>query len=93
MATTTSKLEPSWLDPYIAFLSDRSLPNDIKKAEKVRRMAACFWISEDRRLYRLSFGGPNLLCLYPRKTAELLAELHEGICDGHSGVGHSHTET
>ena len=47
-----SKLGPSWLDPYVAYLSDGSLPNDIKEDEKVQRTTACFWLSEDGRLYR-----------------------------------------
>ena len=80
-----SKLGPSWLDPYVAYLFDGSLSNDIKEDEKVQRTTACFWLSEDGRLYRRSFEGPYLLCLHPSKTAELLAELYEGICGGHSG--------
>ena len=64
----TLELEPSWLDPYIAFLSDGSLSNDTK---------------EDGRLYQHSFGGPYLLCLHPRKNTKLLAELQEGVYGGH----------
>ena len=81
----TSKLGPSWLDSYVAYLSDGSLPNDIKEDEKVQRTIACFWLSKDGRLYKRSFEGPYLLCLHPSKTVELLAELHEGIYGGHSG--------
>lgn len=77
------ELETSWLDPYIAFLSNGSLPLDVKEAEKVQRTSARFWLSEDKRLYRHSFGGSYLLCLHPSKTVELLVELHEGICGDH----------
>lgn len=84
LVATTSKLEPSWLDPYVAFLSDGSLPTDVKEAEKVRRTSAHFWLSKDKSLYRCSFGEPYLLCLHPNKIIELLAKLHEGICGGHS---------
>ena len=31
----TSAVEPSWLDPYIAFLFDRSLSTDVKEAKNV----------------------------------------------------------
>ena len=85
LVVATSKMEPSWLDPYIAFLSDESLSREVEEAEKVWRTSARFWLSEDKRLYRRSFGGPYLLCFYPNKTAKLLVELHEGICGGHSG--------
>lgn len=85
MIAATLKLELSWLDPYIAFLCDRSLPNNVKEAEKMQRTVACFWLSEDRRLYRQSFGGPYLPCLYPNKNAKLLIGFHEGIYGEHLG--------
>lgn len=68
-----------------SFTVQRSLPNDTKEAEKVRTIAARFRLSEDGRPYRLSFERPYILCLHPSKTAELLAELHEEVCGGHSG--------
>ena len=75
--------ESSWLDPYISFLSDGSLPANGKEAEKVQRTSARFWLSVDKKLYRWSFGGPYLLCLHPNNVVELLFKLHEGICGGH----------
>ena len=77
--------ESSWLDPYVAFLFDGSLPTDAKVAEKVQRTSAHFWSSKDKKLYRCSFGGPILLCLHSSKAAKLLAKLHEGISRGHLG--------
>ena len=38
----TSAVEPSWLDPYIAFLSDRSLSTDVKEAEMCRECQLIF---------------------------------------------------
>ena len=84
MIAVTSKEEPSWLDPYVAFLSNRSLLMDDNEAKKVQRTSARFWLSKDKNLYRCSFGGPYLLCLHRSKTIKLLIELHEGICGGHS---------
>ena len=92
MLVVTSKLGSNWLDPYIAFLSDGSLLMNDKEAKKVRRTSAQFGFSEDKKLYRCSFGGPYLLCLHLSKIAELLAELREGICGGTQGEGRSHTE-
>ena len=48
---STLVFESSWLDPYVAFLSDGSLPTDAKEAEKVRKMSAHFWLSKDKKLY------------------------------------------
>ena len=52
MVAAMSKLELSWLDLYIAFLSDSFLPNNIKEDEKVWRITTRFWLFEDGRLYR-----------------------------------------
>ena len=46
MIAAASKLELSWLDPYIAFLSNGSLLNNVKEVEKVWRTAARFWLSK-----------------------------------------------
>lgn len=85
MVAASSELEPSWMDPYIAFLLDETLPKDVKEAEKVRRIASRFWLSNDRRLFRRSFSGLYLLCLHPSKNVELLVKLHEGLCGSHLG--------
>ena len=85
IVASTTVLEPSWMDPYISFLSDGSLPTDSKELEKVRRTSAHFYLFEDKKLYRRSFGGPYLLCLHPNKVNELLVKLYERMCGGHSG--------
>lgn len=44
MIAAASKLELSWLDPYIAFPSNGSLLNNVKEVKKVWRTAARFWL-------------------------------------------------
>ena len=83
--TTVATRGPSWMDPIVDFLADDRIPDDEKEANKVRRVAARYWLSRDRKLYRRSFGGPYLSCLHPEKVGQLLAELHEGICGSHVG--------
>lgn len=75
----------SWMDPYIAFLFDGTLPNDVRMAKKVRRTSAWYWLSKDKKLYWRLFRGPYLLCLHPCKTTELLIKLYGGICCIHLG--------
>lgn len=71
MVAASSELGPSWMDPYIAFLLNKSFSNDVKEAEKVRRTAARFCLSDDRRLYQRSFRGLYLLILHPSKIVKL----------------------
>lgn len=76
---------PCWMDPLIKFLKEDILPEGKDEADKVRRKAAKFWLSEDRKLYKRSYSGPYLLCVHPEATEILLEELHEGICGSHTG--------
>ena len=41
------KVRPSWMDPIIQFLSKDVLPEEKSEAEKIRRKAPRFWLSED----------------------------------------------
>ena len=74
----------NWMDPIISFLKENTLPSDKLEAEKIRRRAPRFWLSEDQKLYKHSFSGPYLLCIHPETSKLLLEELHEGICGNHT---------
>ena len=73
------------MDSIIQFLKEDTLPEERTEADKVRRKATWFWLSENQKLYKRSFLGPYLLCIHPKMTKSLLEELHEGICGSHTG--------
>ena len=73
------------MDPIVTFLKDDILPEEKSEAEKIRRNATRFWLSEDYKLYKRSYSGPYLLCVHPEASEPLLEELHEGICGSHTG--------
>ena len=73
------------MDPIIQFLSKDVLPKDKSEAEKIRRKAPWFWLSEDQKLYKRSFSGPYLLCIHPEASELLFEELYEEICGSHIG--------
>ena len=73
------------MDSIILFLKEDVLPEERIEAEKVRRKATSYWLSEDNKLYKRSFSGPYLLYVYPKLTESLLEELHEGIYRSHTG--------
>ena len=75
----------SWMDPIVLFLREDILPEDKSEADKVRRKAPHFLLSEDQKLYKRSFSGPYLLCIHPKALELLLEELHEGIYRSHTG--------
>ena len=73
------------MDPLILFLKKDVLPEEKSEADKIRRKAPRFWLSEDLKLYKRSFSGPYLLCVHPDATELILEELHERICESHTG--------
>ena len=73
------------MDSISLFLKKDILPKEKSEAEKVRRKAPRFWLSEDRKLYKRSFSDPYLLCVHLEALESLLEELHEGICESHTG--------
>ena len=79
------KVGPSWMDPIVLFLREDILPEDKSEANKKQRKTPRFWLSEDQKLYKLSFSGPYLLCIHPEALELFLEELHEGICGSHTG--------
>ncbi|XP_050241153.1 uncharacterized protein LOC126690060 [Quercus robur] len=79
------RVGPSWMDPIVRFLKDYVLPEEKSEAEKIRRNAPRFWLSEDHKLYKCSYSGPYLLCIHPEASELLLEELHEWICRSHTG--------
>ncbi|XP_028057794.1 uncharacterized protein LOC114261695 [Camellia sinensis] len=80
-----SSVEPSWMDPILAFLKSGTLPEDKKETNKVRHKSARFWISPSGKLYRCSYLGSYLLCLHPNLVENVLYEIHDGICGCHVG--------
>ena len=78
-------VRPSWMDPLVTFLKQGLLPKDGGKAEKIRKKAPHYWLSEVQKLYKHSHTGPYLLCVHPEAMEPLLEKLHEGICGSHIG--------
>ena len=73
------------MDSIIQFLKEDILPEERIEADKVRRKATRYWLSENQKLYKRSFSGPYLLCVHPESTESLLEELHEVIYESHTG--------
>ena len=76
---------PSWMDLIVLFLKEDVLLENKFEAEKVRRKAPRFWLSEDQKLYKRSFSSLYLLCIHLEVVELLLEELHEEICGSHMG--------
>ena len=72
------------MNSIVLFLEDILLEEKLE-ADKVRRKAPRFWLSEDQKLYKCFFSGPYLLCVHLEASELLLEELHEEIYGNHTG--------
>ena len=81
----TITVGPCWMDPYVLYLKDETLPQDKKEAKSIRMKYPRFWLSKDLNLYKWSFSGPYLLCVHPKLIKDLMFEIHEGIYGSHTG--------
>ena len=44
------RVEPSWMDSIMQFLNEDTLPEERVEADKVRRKATRYWLSENQKL-------------------------------------------
>ena len=44
---------PNWMDSIIQFLKEDILPKERIEADKVRRKATRYWLSENQKLYKI----------------------------------------
>ena len=79
------KVGPNWMESIVLFPKEDVLPEDKSKANKMRRKALRFWLSENQKLYKRSFSGPYLLCVHPEAVELIPEELHERICGSYTG--------
>lgn len=61
------------------------LPDDPIEATKIKRRALSYVI-ENGLLYNRYFGGPLLLCLFPKDDEKVMEEAHQGVCSAHQGT-------
>ena len=75
----------SQMDSIRAYIRDGVLPEDKRQIKKLKCRAARYTLL-DGVLYRRGFTLPLLRCLDDEKTDYVLREIHEEICDNHSGA-------
>ena len=68
--------EPSWMDPIVRYLADRTLPMDSSEAKQLRWMVSRY-ILMNNQLYKRSFSLLLLKCLRPTDADYALREVHK----------------
>ena len=73
------------MDPYIVFLRDGQLPEDLELGPIIAKKAKWFeWY--DGALHKKSYTHPLLKCVTPTEGNYILREIHEGACGTDQGI-------
>ena len=78
-------VEENWTTPLTAYLRSSILPDGKDAARKLKVQASRFVLIRDV-LYKRGFFRPYLRCLSYDEANYVMREVHEGICDNHSGA-------
>ncbi|XP_021735240.1 uncharacterized protein LOC110701933 [Chenopodium quinoa] len=79
-----AEVEPSWMDPILAYKLQGTLSEDRNLAAKTKRVASRFIVYKGE-LLKKSFSAPLLKCVGPPDADYILREIHFGICGNHIG--------
>ena len=77
----------TWMTPIIAYLSEGALPENKNEARRLMYQLPRDTML-DGKLYRRGHSMPLLKCVAKPETINILKEIHEGFCGGHTR-GHS----
>ena len=81
------KTSPGLRDPIIAYLKDRTLPNDRVEAQKLQHLAIRYTLLGNvlyKRSYSNIHSDPYLRCLRQEEARKVMQEIHNGDYRNHS---------
>jgi hypothetical protein len=74
-----------WRRPISRYIANRELPSDPHEKTRLKRKACSFTLVEGT-MYKRGFITPLIKCLGPNETQEVVADVHDDICEQHLGV-------
>ncbi|XP_031099782.1 uncharacterized protein LOC116003979 [Ipomoea triloba] len=74
--------EPCWIDHMRRYKMDGTLPVDEEDAKLIKLRAPSYAII-DNKLYKWSYNGTLLKCVYPDEAELMMREVHKGVCSTH----------
>jgi hypothetical protein len=82
-------IEETWMQPYIAYMINKKLPEDAVEAKRITRRAEAFVVIEGK-LYKRSITGVLQRCVTPQEGQTILKDIHGGCRSGHGRLGRGH---
>jgi hypothetical protein len=76
-------LEVTWMQPYLAYLINKKLPDDAVEVQRITRCSKAF-VVVNNELYKKSISGVLQRCVTPQEGPAIIRDIHEGICGNHA---------
>jgi hypothetical protein len=76
-------IEEMWMQPYLAYIINKTLPEDTVEARRIIRRFKAF-IMLQGKLYKKSIIGILQRCVTPQEGQEILKDIHAGVCVHHA---------
>jgi hypothetical protein len=75
-------IEETWMQPYLAYMINKILPEDTVEAKRIIRRSKAFVVLQGK-LYKKSILGVLQRCVTPQEGQEILKDIHAGVCGHH----------
>jgi ribonuclease HI len=76
-------IEETWMQPYLAYMINKALPEDTVEAKRIIRRSKAFVVLQGK-LYKKSITGVLQRCVTPQEGQEILKDIHAGVCGHHA---------
>jgi hypothetical protein len=76
-------IEETWMQPYLAYMVNKTLPEDTVQAKRIIRQSKAFVVLQGK-LYKRSITGVLQWCVTPQEGQEILKDIHVGVCGHHA---------
>jgi hypothetical protein len=75
--------EVTWMQPYLAYMVNKTLPEDVVEARRIVRRSKAFVILQEK-LYKKSITCVLQRCVTPQEGQIILKDIHAGVCGHHA---------
>jgi hypothetical protein len=76
-------IEETWMQPYLAYMINKTLPEDTVEARRIIRRSEAFVVLQGK-LYKKSITGVLQRCVTPQEGEDILKDIHAGVCGHHA---------
>jgi hypothetical protein len=76
-------VEETWMQPYLAYMINKMLPEDTVEARRIIRRSKAFVVLKGK-LYKKRITSILQQCITPPEGQDILKYIHAGVCGHHA---------